>query len=156
MEPDEVLKGLREKRLELTQQLEEIDRERQQILQDVASLDHAAAVFDPSARDTKGRLRDGHVSTLSFQRHELSQLLGDALRKSGEPLAAAEIAAAIADQKAVPSADRETRRWLASRVSVALNALERSGAVVGDRTSGDHRVRWRLARARLSSRIDAA
>jgi hypothetical protein len=149
MDTNEVLQGLLAKRAELVERLEQIDRERPAIVDDIAALDRAVKVFDPAhAPVAMTRRRNGRrpAAAVAFGRRELPTLIGQVLRGADGPMTTADVAAAIADRKQIPAEDKRRRSWLATRVGVAMNALEKSRAVAGSRTTGDRSVRWTQAR----------
>lgn len=144
MGQNEVLQGLFAKRAERDGQLERIDRERRAIVDDIAALDRAAWVFDPAyVVGTAARSRKPRGPTIAFARRELIGLIGQVLRNADGPMTTADVAAAIADRKQVPADDKPRRSWLAVRVGVALNGLEKSKAVMGVRSPSERNVRWR-------------
>ena len=138
-------------RAELVERLKTLEAESQSIVSNIATLDRAILMFDPShqpATAAGGRRRDPKRSfkPVPFVRREMTALIGQILRGADGPMSSADIAAAIAERKGVAHAEKEARAWLTSRVSIALNGLERSQVVMGLRTEGERAVRWQAVR----------
>jgi len=138
------------KRAELTARLEMLDTERQAILSDIAALDRAILMFDPAYRPAEAngarRSRKRKLKPVPFVRREMTTLIGQILRGADGPMSSADIAAAIAERKGVANGDKDSRAWLANRVSIAMQGLERSHVVMGLRFEGERTVRWQAVR----------
>ncbi len=70
-------------------------------------------------------------------------MIGQVLRSADNAMTTGDVGAAVADRKNVPADDRDTRSWLAVRLGIVLNGLERGKAVTGIRMPGERSVRWR-------------
>lgn len=135
------------KRVVLLDRADALEGEKRKLLDDIDVLDRAARIFDPSyVPQTVGKRPKVQAMKASsmLPASELTASIGKIVRSAAEPMTTSAIAAAVAETRGLPSADKRQADALVQRVRTILNGMERTKVVEGVRTEGDRSVLWRI------------
>ena len=135
------------KRVVLLDRADALEGEKRKLLDDIAVLDRAALIFDPTyTPQTVGKRPKTQAMKPSsmLPASELTASIGKIVRSAAELMTTQAIAAAVAQAKGLPSDDRRKTDALVQRVRTILNGMERTKVVEGVRTEGDRNVLWRI------------
>lgn len=136
-----VISALVAKRAELAGELMAVEKRIVQIRTDLANIDGAIRVFDPSIAAAKIRPVLRRKAPLPLPRGQGSRIIMDVLRKAGVPLTLREISERIASDYRLDTGTTAMNKL----VNKVRNTLARqSGNVVISELAGNARV-WRIA-----------
>jgi hypothetical protein len=124
-----VISALRSKRAELSGELIAIERRIVQLRADIASLDGAIRVFDPTAAPDKIRPILRRKKPTPIPRGQCSRTVLDLLRHAQGPMTAREIAAQLAARYQINASDSGAMKALVAKVR---NTLVRQKMLVSE------------------------
>lgn len=159
--PVTVVQGLRQRHAEVAERLTKLDRARRSAMDDLAALERAVRVYEPTWQPEVAKQRSASSEVVKqesrvakkrqapsegvnqqsavFTRGELPALVREALREHGM-LSSADVATAVALVKGF-SDDGE----LVGAVTACLSDLRCRGVVIGERRANRRGFNWRLA-----------
>jgi hypothetical protein len=135
-----VIGALRNKRAELAGMLRQLEQQLTQHKANLAHLDAAMLLFDPSIRPKDIRPRQQRARNVWFRQGECLRLIYDELRDATHPVTTRELAERIMRVKAISAADDHQRELLQKTLLGSLNRAKETIARV--ETAGV--VSWRL------------
>jgi hypothetical protein len=135
-----VISALRSKRAELSGELIAAEKRIVQLRADIASLDGAIRVFDPTAAPDKIRPILRRKKPTLIPRGQCSRAVLDTLRDANTALTVREIAAQLAARYQLDASDRDAMKALVAKVR---NTLARQKGLVSE-MRGDTKA-WRVA-----------
>jgi hypothetical protein len=134
-----VISALRAKRAELSGELIAAEKRIVQLRADIASLDGAIRVFDPTAAPDKIRPILRRKKSTLIPRGQCSRAVLDMLRHAGAPMTVREIATQLAARYQVDASDRDAMKVIVAKVR---NTLARQKMLVSE-LRGDAKA-WRV------------
>jgi hypothetical protein len=138
-----VISALVSKRAELSGELIAAERRIEQLRSDLAHIDGAIRVFDPSAVPTKIKPRRPLAVPLTSLPHgQASRVILDILRHAAAPMTAAQIADAFADKVGMGAVAQPQRKALLTKVRNMLARQAGRALVREERKDG---AVWRVA-----------
>jgi hypothetical protein len=135
-----VISALRSKRAELSGELIAAERRIVQLRADIASLDGAIRVFDPTATPDKIRPVLRRKKPTLIPHGQCSRTVLDLLRHAEGPMTAREIAAGLAARYQIDAGDKDSMKALVAKVR---NTLARQTALASE-LRGDAKA-WKVA-----------
>ena len=134
---DYVLDGLAKRRAELIADAKAADATLRRLLDDIAHIDGAIRIYDPTYRPRKVRLtRAQYVGTM---RTALT-----ILRSATAPMTLRDITLRVIAEQGRDQGDAKLVREMIERVRTALLRQRRNGVVIAEQESGQPQV-WRVA-----------
>jgi hypothetical protein len=134
-----VVSALVAKRAELAGEIEDLERQADQLRADLLHIDAAIRIFAPEYRPNEIRPKAKRRKGEWFARGEMMRLVLETLRKNSDPVTAKEIALTLMDHKGFDTGDERTVRLVEKRVFSVLTRREGSlveKVVYGPRSSG--------------------
>jgi hypothetical protein len=141
MENEHVISGLLRKRAELAGELIAIDARAEQLRADLAALDGALRVFDPSIVPANIKPKRFQTQTTPLPHGHPSRMMMDILRKAAKPMTAREIADALAEQCGLAPMPPDKHKALLTKVRNML--ARQDGRTVAREERADGAV-WRV------------
>ncbi len=138
-----VLSALIRKRSVLAGEIEECERQIDQLRADLLHIDAAIRIFAPDYRPNEIRpKRARRQKGEGFAQGELMRLCLESVRKASDPITAKEVALAIMQQKGFDVSDERTVRLVEKRVFSTLT--RREGSLVETVVYGPRSTGWRV------------
>jgi hypothetical protein len=136
----DVISLLRDKRMELTGMMVQMERQLAQRRLDLTHLDATMQLFDPDLQPEDAHPRQERTRSIWFGRDECLRLIYDELRDAPEPLTTRVLAERIMRVKAMAVADERRRELIQKTILGSLNRAKQTIARV--EVAGV--VSWRL------------
>ena len=136
-----VISALRDKRAELSGLIRDLEKKIGQHRADLLHLDATMRLFDPESQPETIRPRRQRVRNSWFDHGECARLVCDILRDAPAPMATADIADRLIEDKGIPAAAEHSRALVRKTV---LGSLNRAGEIV-ERVVIDGVVCWKAA-----------